>query len=534
VLLHRGRALAAKDFSAAVASLLREWPNARHIVNLCENRFYFLAAFSAAALSEQTTLLPPNNAGGTLDTLAIAYQGSTRIDDAFVASILDRADSASAGAIPNWQIDIDRIVALTFTSGSTGAPTPHGKSWRLLSTNAKLAVEEVLGGAGANIVATVPAQHVYGLETSALSALVAECSVFDGKPFFPNDVRSALAAMNAPCTLVTTPTHLKVLLESGIDLPSLRRIVSATATLSKELAERIEQRWRAPVHEIYGCTEAGIMANRRTVESEQWRTFTGGVIDHIDGVAHYSAPQLSSRLPLQDIIESFTPTRFELRGRMADLVKVAGKRTSLQALTKELLGIEGVKDAIVFVPHADARPAAFAVAPGLSAKEISNRLFDRIDPVFMPRPLHVVDALPRNAVGKLPQETLLSMLRARKTADTPTILETSFTVPPTHPSLAGHFPGNPIVPGVVLLDMIVAAAQSSLPSNVALCELRAAKFILPIKPNDVVELSLRIEKATDRAESGAWRVHFNGMCNDLPAIDGSIVFQVIGSEMVKL
>jgi acyl-coenzyme A synthetase/AMP-(fatty) acid ligase len=56
------------------------------------------------------------------------------------------------------------------------------------------------------------------------------------------------------------------------------------------------------------------------------------------------------------------------------------------------------------------RLAAFAVAPGLSAEFILSALRQRIDPAFLPRPLHLVESLPRNAAGKLTRERLETMV----------------------------------------------------------------------------------------------------------------------------
>jgi acyl-coenzyme A synthetase/AMP-(fatty) acid ligase len=117
---------------------------------------------------------------------------------------------------------------------------------------------------------------------------------------------------------------------------------------------------------------------------------------------------------LQDLIATTTATRFHLRGRAADMVKVAGKRTSLADITRHLLAIPGVRDAAVLIPESDARPVAFVVAPGLSTQQILTALAGRIEPVFVPRPLLLVDSLPRNALGKLPREALLSLWSERR------------------------------------------------------------------------------------------------------------------------
>jgi len=75
--------------------------------------------------------------------------------------------------------------------------------------------------------------------------------------------------------------------------------------------------------------------------------------------------------------------------------------------------VPGVRDAAVFVPQPDARPAAFVVAPGLSAQQVLAALAGRLEPVFVPRPLIVVERLPRNDVGKLPREALLALWSRR-------------------------------------------------------------------------------------------------------------------------
>jgi acyl-coenzyme A synthetase/AMP-(fatty) acid ligase len=97
------------------------------------------------------------------------------------------------------------------------------------------------------------------------------------------------------------------------------------------------------------------------------------------------------------------------------LIEVAGKRGSLADLTRRLLAIEGVKDAVVFQPEGSEvatirRVAALVVAPGVTTKFILEGLAPGVDPAFLPRPLLLVDSLPRNELGKLPREALMQML----------------------------------------------------------------------------------------------------------------------------
>jgi 3-hydroxymyristoyl/3-hydroxydecanoyl-(acyl carrier protein) dehydratase len=66
-------------------------------------------------------------------------------------------------------------------------------------------------------------------------------------------------------------------------------------------------------------------------------------------------------------------------------------------------------------------------------------------------------------------------------------------IPADHPSLPGHFPGRPIVPGVVLLDCVIASAERWLQRPLSLRALPQAKFVAPLLPAEPAELRLSIE-----------------------------------------
>jgi acyl-coenzyme A synthetase/AMP-(fatty) acid ligase len=75
-----------------------------------------------------------------------------------------------------------------------------------------------------------------------------------------------------------------------------------------------------------------------------------------------------------------------------------------------------VRDGVFFMPENDdgavSRLTAFVVAPDLTRAALMQALRERIDPAFLPRPLYLVDALPRNATGKLPREALNALCAA--------------------------------------------------------------------------------------------------------------------------
>jgi acyl-coenzyme A synthetase/AMP-(fatty) acid ligase len=254
------------------------------------------------------------------------------------------------------------------------------------------------------------------MELSVLLPLLGGMGIQGGRPLYPADIAAALADVAGPRILVSTPVHLRALLESGVDLPEIDAIVSATAPLPAELARAIEQRFGTALLEYFGSTETCIVASRRTALAEAWNPYPGVRLQPAEDGTRVDAPWFTAGVTLQDVLEIRGDGTFTVRGRNADMVEVAGKRASLADLTRRLAAVPGVADAVVFqVDDPDSatvrRLAALAVAEGMTAAAVLARLAESVDPVFLPRPLVLVARLPRNEVGKLPREQLLAALR---------------------------------------------------------------------------------------------------------------------------
>lgn len=413
-----------------VAALL---PAGRYAINLCEDRHRFLVAFCAAALRGQTTLLPSSRAAAVVDEVLAQHPHSYCLgDDALtpepphywrLPETLPQLDGEAL------MIDDAALVAIGFTSGSTGQPTPNTKTWaafRASTAQNFAALADLLGqhdgdnveaGSGnTHVVATVPPQHMYGMEMSVLLPLLGDLAVHATRPFFPDDIARALRDAVTPPLLVTTPVHLRALIESGVALPPLAGIVSATAPLSAQLACAAEMRFGCEVREVFGSTETCVIARRRTAIESAWTPLPGVRLSPQPDGTTVHAPHLPEPVVLADLMEVFADGRFELRGRSADLLEIAGKRASLGDLTRKLLAVPGVIDGVVLqLDEADSagvhRIAALAVAPSLDAAAIVRALREHVDPVFLPRRLRCVASLPRNEAGKLPRQALLALLR---------------------------------------------------------------------------------------------------------------------------
>lgn len=416
-----------------VAALL---PDAPFALNLCEDRYRFLVAFCAVAMRGQTTLLPPARTRGAIDDVRARHPHSYCIGDRDDCGCDAEHAVTHTPAPPHYvrlpdtlpacdgdvpAIALDALVAIGFTSGSTGVPAANPKTWATFHAGTLqnlAALADLHGEATLPVVATVPPQHMYGMEMSVLLPLLGNVAVHGARPFFPGDIAAALRDAPRPPLLVTTPVHLRSLVESGITLPPLAAIATATAPLPQALAADAEARFGCEVRELFGSTETCIFARRRTAHEQVWTPFDGVRLQPVPDGTLVHAPHLAEPRLLADIVELDAAGRFELRGRQADMIEIAGKRASLADLSRRLLAIDGVRDGVVVQSQlADAygvrRIEAVVVADAvLTDAALLHALRQSLDPVFLPRRLRRVDALPRNETGKLPRAALDALLGA--------------------------------------------------------------------------------------------------------------------------
>ncbi len=421
VVAHRaGRAITAGKFLADALHLAEALPAGRHVLNVCADRYRFTVALAACLVSGRICLLPSTHTPEMIRQLAAFAPDAFCLTDEPGCTIdLPHFHFPESPARPavDWRvpaIGADQVAAIVFTSGSTGTPLPYVKTWGKLARCVRdgaprLGLDD---GRAHALVGTVPAQHMYGFESTVLLALLSGNAFAAERPFYPADIVAAINAVPRPRTLVTTPIHLRTLLASGIGLPSLDSIVSATAPLAIELALTVEKTFGVPLLEIYGSTETGQIATRRTATSPSWRLWPDVRLIACGSQVFAHGGHVEQRTPMCDVLELVGEDEFLLHGRTADLVNIAGKRSSFGYLNAQLNAIPGVIDGAFFLRESEGgvtgveRLAAVVVAPTLTVAQLILQLRARIDAVFLPRPLLLVEQLPRNATGKLPLQTL--------------------------------------------------------------------------------------------------------------------------------
>ena len=416
-----GRTLSVGEFLGLALTLAGRLPDRRPVINLCQNRTRFSIGFAAALLSGGHNLLPANRLPATVDALLRDQPNACVLSDCAMDHIdapvyhpSDLPACPPARSIPS--IPSEQLAAVVFTSGSTGSASRIIKSWSTLYHSSRLNQRWFGAQRLLHTLATVPPQHMWGLETSVLLPWFGPMLMDDGQPFFASDIISALERLPEPRALVSAPIHLRVLDETDVPLPNLDTIYSATAPLGPEVAKRLESATSARVIEIYGCAETGCLARRRSAKKESWQLFSA--FELVGGPQRFciKAAHLPESVELMDTLRLGSEGSFELVGRSSDLINIAGKRASLAELTRILLDIPGVIDGVIFQPPERTggrveRLAALVVAPGLEKSELHAHLAQRVDGAFLPRPLRLVEALPRAESGKLPRHALIDLFR---------------------------------------------------------------------------------------------------------------------------
>ena len=367
-----GRAIEAQQFLADVRQLAERLPSGKHVLNVCVDRYRFSVGFAAGLMSDKVNLLPSTHAPEFVRQLAQFAPDAFCLTDAGtlrhrsaplpLSSRSRRTQAGDAprmlcGAVPRLiacrKFPQEQVAAIVFTSGSTGTPLPYQQD---LGPARALRARRRSAARAARRPSTYPdrhgagAAHVWPRIDRAAGSAERQCASPPNGRFIRPIFAPRSPAAPRPRALVSTPIHLRTLLAAGIDLPPLDLIVSATAPLSEELAREAETRFKRRLLEIYGSTETGQIATRRTADSDGLALVAGRA------PAYRSWPGIRARRARRAIdadcamcSRSPASDEFLLHGRTADLVNIAGKRSSFGYLNAQLNAIPGVIDGVFFL-----------------------------------------------------------------------------------------------------------------------------------------------------------------------------------------
>ena len=405
---------------------------------------------------------------------------------------------------------------VVFTSGSTGDAKSIPKS--LAQLDAELLAQENLWGerlAYADIMGTVSHQHLYGLLFSVLWPLCAgRC--FWYRPFVDPVAMARQAAVRPRSAWVMSPAHLHRL---GANMPwqsvaeSLALIFSSGGALATDAALTIGRDCGQTPVEIFGSSETGGIAWRQqSAEQSSWQPLPGVEFRFTKESA------LAVRSPFlpdeqwyitDDAATPAAPGGFLLGGRLDRIVKIEGKRVALAEVEQALLDRAEIGDACAIV-LARKRPcvgALLVLSPqgwelhrqlghADFTRQLRHALGDCLAAAAVPRAFRLAPVLPRNTQGKLlrkeieqhfESETRPRVLR-HESRDNGCQLQ--LAVSPNCQYFEGHFPDNPILPGVVQLKWAEDMAREWLGVDGPFQGMRSVKFKKVILPGTVLTLAL--------------------------------------------
>ncbi|MGF6780957.1 acyl-coenzyme A synthetase/AMP-(fatty) acid ligase/3-hydroxymyristoyl/3-hydroxydecanoyl-(acyl carrier protein) dehydratase [Paraburkholderia sp. GAS334] len=510
-----------------IADSLRAQPSKRYA--LCvDDAFDFACALFALLACDKEPVIPANATPGYLADLSNAFD-AVLTDDGLRTLI---TDAAPAESVQTATISPDAPLTL-YTSGSSGTPKPIHKT--LAQFNAEVHTLETQWGAlvgDATVLASVPHHHIYGLLFRVLWPLAAGRAFDRTVSIDPLQLQERINQCGAAAVLVSTPAQLSrwpSLAGFATLTPVPRAIFSSGGPLALDTARDYAAAFGAAPIEIYGSTETGGIAWRQQNASEAWQPVAGiEVRRDEDGALNVRSPHLGHDgwHRTDDAITFDDDGRFRLRGRLDRVIKLEGKRVSLPELEARLALHPYVAQAAV-VPLAGASRQRVGALVALTdagsqalrsegrlllAKTLRRHLAAWFDVVVLPRHWRFRSALPFDARGKLPATAIAAAFDAR--ADGVEVLAEArngdevrydLRVPPALVHFAGHFPGLPILPGVVQVDWAVRFAAEHVAGARAIASIDRLKFMMPVPPGAMLSLTLAHD-ATRRRVQFAYRL----------------------------
>lgn len=420
------------------------------------------------------------------------------------------ASRGGARASTPFGVHPEQVVVELFTSGTTGRPERYEKTAAQLLGEARVLGPLLDLGPECVVLSTVPLHHLYGLLFGLLAPLQAGARMVDdvaAEParFHPHRVAAAVDEFGVT-HLVTIPAHIRSLVDAAVPLPGLRAVVSSAAFLPRAWAAQLEELCGARVLDVLGSTETGGIAIRRTATDSSYQPLPGvsvriGADEHLEVTSPYCGGE--GTLRTGDRARWAPGGRFEHLGRDDGVVKVGGRRFSLQELEAKALEIPGVSDALAFSKPTDSARGSevwLVVASAvLDRAGLHGELAARVDPLLIPRRLRVLGRLPRDERGKLPRSVIqryvsLPGFDLVDLSLTPFRLELS--VRKDSPRFAGHFPGAPVLPAVAQLLDLVAPEVERL-SGACVQAARRLKWQAPVLPGQLVVLTIEAASPVD-------------------------------------
>ena len=412
---------------------------------LAELEYFLGDAEPALTLCRPAALEALRGLAESLDLRAVESLGD-RGDGTFAERVATTGEELPS--IPRGPQD---LAAILYTSGTTGRSKGAMLTHENLSSNAEALVGLWRFTAQDVLIHALPVYHTHGLFVATNVALMAGATMIFQPKF---DADAVMAAMPRATALMGVPTFYTRLLEHpGLTREATRHMrlfVSGSAPLLAETHERWRERTGHAILERYGMTETNMIASNpydgdriagtvgfplpgvslRIAEAESGAALPQGEV----GVIEVKGPNVFKgywRMPEKTAAEFRADGFFitgdlgridergyvHIVGRAKDLIISGGFNVYPKEVESEIDALEGVvESAVIGLPHPDFGEGVAAVVvrvPGASIDEFAIReaLEARLAKFKQPKRVFFVEALPRNAMGKVTKPAITALFQ---------------------------------------------------------------------------------------------------------------------------
>lgn len=522
IAIRQHQALYAIDFKKYIASLYQQikLSPATHWAIAMQDSFYFVVSlFAILYAGKQPVLLNPRQKEMTSFYQALVTDHLTpecmpltldhliNIHHLNTDTVIDNLSSILPATFVSDSLTI-------FTSGSTGLPKPVSKTIAQLETESQILTNQFTPLSDLVFIASVSHEHMYGLTFKIVLALMNQA------PFICETIsyQEQLASYRYRNILyITTPSILKML-DANIAPISCNKVISAGGLLTFQTANLCLKCFNRLPNEIYGSTETGIIATRSQYQSETpWQLFAPMKLTshHENEQVVLHSPLITQPEILNDKVAIIDDQHFYLQGRTDKIVKISEKRVSLTYIEQQLEILNEITHATI-IPLEQKNRTILAAAIILSqigqeklqqlghfqlTQYFRQRLKDKLSLVTVPKKWRFVKQLPVNQQGKStyieikalfenPELIMKKLPKELNISVNDNTAELELIVPNDLFWFNGHFPTQPLLPGVVQLNWVIHYSEILFAQKFNIQSLEIIKFQMPILPNDTLILHI--------------------------------------------
>lgn len=389
-----------------------------------DNAYYFIVVLISSLLLKKKVNVLNNNSPKYVETIindSTIYISDDEKSNIYLKDIFEKEYGEKwIDFLKSNTIDENMNVNF-YTSGFTGFPKLIEKTLKQFEAEAL----KIIGQFGENLkesifVYSVPHYHSYGFVFDFLVPYILELKFSDNRINYLETLNNFEEYKNI--TFITNPAFLKRIDKSSLKIKPKWFVFSSTGALDKESSDLCIETFNTDAVEIYGSTEGGSIGYRKRSEKDLWtrlkivkvKVDENGSISCCSG---YTGEGFW--VHVGDVVEMKNEDEFELLGREDSIVKIEGKRISVQQIDRQILQDKNFKDSYTLYCKSDKREyvASFIVLNNkftINKKEneenmrkyIKDYLKGYFEKIVIPKKIYFIDRIPRNELGKIDRKEL--------------------------------------------------------------------------------------------------------------------------------